>query len=155
MVMNASYARYENNPARQAAYQLWALDPSRPVTEIMPAIEAVAGEKVAVRTVQDWRHRDRWEVRYAEEQAAQSGVLVIEHVKRLRVAAPEQVSYLHKVANGEEPYDHNRVQVARFLVTEAGKLLSVLPSVQAEVPAAQAISASELLALETPYDPEG
>jgi hypothetical protein len=141
---NASYARYENNPARQAAYELWRIDPSKPVTELMPAIDEVAGEKVAVRTVQRWRHDDRWELRYAEEEAARSGILVIEHVKRLRVAAPVHVSYLDKVARGLEKYDRGRVEVAKFLVTEAGRLLSVLPAVQVAVTAEATASLSDL-----------
>lgn len=159
MGQNASYARFENNPVRQAAYQLWALDPSKPVTELMPAIQELAGDKVALRTVQDWRNRDQWEVRYAEEQAAQSAVLVIEHVRRMRVAAPVHVSYLDAVARGDEPYDHNRVQTAKFLVTEAGRLLSTLPAVVnpalPDGPASlDALTTEELLAL-TEQRPDG
>jgi hypothetical protein len=75
---------------------------------------------------------------------------VPQHVKRLRVAAPTSVTYLAKVADGSEPYDHNRVQVNKFLVQEAGKLLAVLPHVQASVPDVSlpsSVSDEELYAL--------
>lgn len=155
MSQNVAYARFENNPARQEAYRLWAVDPSVPITELLPSIEAAIGAKVALRTVQDWRHRDEWERRYAEEQAAESGVQVIRHVVKLRVAAPSALDYLAAVRSGVEPYDAGRVRVAMFEVAEAGKLLAAYPILQAVAPEAQVISASELLALETPYDPEG
>ena len=70
MMENVAYARFENNPVRQAAYRLWSEDVQRPVTELLPAIEAETGAKVALRTVQDWRHRDEWDLRYAREAAA-------------------------------------------------------------------------------------
>jgi hypothetical protein len=127
---NVAFARFENNPARQEAYRLWSEDVSRPLTELLPALNAAVGSNLALRTVQDWRHRDNWELRYAEEEAAESGVLVVQHVKRIRVAAPVSVSYLDQVARGELAYDRGRVEVAKFLVTEAGKLLAVLPNVQ-------------------------
>jgi hypothetical protein len=147
---NVAYARYENNPVRQEAYRLWSEDVSRSTMSLLPAIEAFAQEKVAYRTVQEWRHRDQWELRYAEEEAAESGVLVIQHVKRLRVAAPTSVTYLDQVARGELPYDRGRVEVSKFLVQEAGKLLAVLPHVQASVPDVSlpsSVSDEELYAL--------
>jgi hypothetical protein len=152
LMHNAAYARFENNPARQLAYQMFADDPSRAITEWLPALRQEIGENVAARTVQEWRHRDRWEQRYAEERAAESGVLVVEHVRRVRVAVPHLVSYLDRIARGEEAYDRGRVEVARFLIGEAGRFLSVLPQVQLPVPevaVSSDISNAELLALVT------
>lgn len=154
MSQNVAFARYENNPARQEAYRLWSEDVQQSTMSLLPALERFTGEKLAYRTVQNWRHMDQWELRYAKEQAAESGVLVIEHVRKLRVAAPSALDYLAAVRAGDEPYDRGRVEVAKFEVAEAGKLLSILPIVEQVLPEAQPLSDQELLALETPWSPE-
>ena len=156
MMQNASYARYENNPARQVAYRIWANNSSTPITELMPAIEAAVGEKVALRTVQGWRHRDNWDERLAWELLAKSERIVIDHVIGARVAAPEALAYLRSVVSGDVIGTPERVSAAKALIAEnralivamAGKLTP--PSEQL----AEGLSESELLALETPWVPE-
>lgn len=152
MSQNVAFARFENNPTRQEAYRLWSEDVTRSTMSLLPQIEAFAGEKLAYRTVQNWRHMDNWELRYAQEQAASSGVLVVEHVRKLRVAAPSALDYLASVRSGLEVYDSGRVKVAMFEVQEAGKLLSLLPIATEGVPA-MPMSAAELVALEPVYEP--
>lgn len=154
MVENVTYARFEDNPARQEAYRLWARDVTRSTMSLIPDLEAAIGEKVAYRKVQDWRRRDQWELRYAQEQAAESGVLVIEHVRKLRVAAPSALDYLAAVRSGVEPYDRGRVEVAKFEVDQAGKMLAAYPIADQVAQPNVSISESELLALETPWTPE-
>lgn len=151
MSQNVAYARYDNNPTRQEAYRLWSEDVTRHITEFLPELEVFAGEKLALRTVQNWRHMDNWELRYAQEQAASSGVLVVEHVRKLRVAAPSALDYLASVRSGAEAYDAGRVRVAMFEVQEAGKLLSLLPVAAEGVPA-MPLSVAELVALEPAYE---
>lgn len=148
---NVAYARFENNPVRQEAYRLWSEDVSQSTMGLLPALEAIAGEKLSYRTVQHWRRNDNWELRYAEEQAASSGVLVVEHVRKLRVAAPSALDYLASVRSGAEVYDAGRVRVAMFEVQEAGKLLSLLPVATEGVPA-MPLSVAELVALEPAYE---
>ena len=156
MMQNASYARYENNPARQVAYRIWANNSSTPITELMPAIEAAVGEKVALRTVQGWRHRDNWDERLAWELLAKSERIVIDHVIGARVAAPEALAYLRSVVSGDVIGTPERVSAAKALIAEnralivamAGKLTP--PSEQL----AEGLSESELLALETPWTPD-
>ena len=109
---NARYARFEDSPTRQLAYQLWAQSPDRPIPEWLPDLEAAAGGKVALRSVQRWRHDDNWERRLAEEVLAASGVSVFEQVRRLRVAALPAIRYLDAVARGEEDKpDRTRIDV--------------------------------------------
>ena len=122
MSQNASYARFENNPARQYAYYLYAADPSKPITEWIDELETYTGEKVAVRTVQDWRHRDKWETRFAEEVLAASSASVFEQVRRLRVAALPAITYLDRVARGEEKPDRLRMDAAKFLVQQSASV---------------------------------
>jgi hypothetical protein len=153
MVTNVAYARYEKNPARQEAYRLWSEDVSRSTMSLLPAIEAATGEKVAYRTVQEWRHRDQWELRYAQEQAAASGVLVIEHVRKQRVAAPSASDYLTAVREGREPYDRGRVEIAKFQVEQANKLLTILPIAEQVMPDALPTNEADLLALEPEWTP--
>lgn len=154
MMENVAFARFENNPARQAAYDLWRRDVSRSTLSLLPELESVIGEKLAYRTVQDWRHRDQWELRYAKEQAAESGVLVIEHVRKLRVAAPSALDYLAAVRSGVEEYDRGRVEVAKFEVDQAGKMLAAYPIVEQVMPEQVSISDADLLALEPKWTPE-
>lgn len=158
LVYNAKYARFADNPARQMAYRLFAQDPSRPITDWLPELERLAGQKIAVRTVQQWRHTDAWDRRYAEESAAYSGSSSVQAVVRLRVAAPIAVAYLDAVARGEESYDHGRVQTARFIVGEHTKLMLAHP-VAVEPPDAgellgdiSVLSDQELYALAQPKE---
>lgn len=152
MMQNASYARYENNPIRQLAYQLWASAPEKPVTEWMPELDAAAGEKVAVRTVQRWRHDDRWDERFAEEVIASSGLSVFEQVRRLRVAALPAIRYIDQVARGEVKPDRLRLDAAKFLVQQSASLHQF--AAKSMAPVNVSLSESELLALETPWHPE-
>jgi hypothetical protein len=153
MVTNAAFARFEDNPARQLAYQLWAADPSRPISELLPELRAELGENVATRTVYDWRERDHWEKRLAEEVLAASGVSVFEQVRRLRVAALPAIRYIDSVARGEVKPDRLRMEAAKFLVQQSAAVHQLAAGKLPDA-GAQAISASELLALEPPYHPE-
>ena len=155
MMENASYARFENNPARQLAYRIWANNSSAPITELMPEIEAAVGEKVALRTVQGWRHRDKWDDRLAWELLAKSERIVIEHVIGARVAAPEAIAYLRSVVAGEVLGTPERISAAKALVAEnrARMLAMVGKLVQPEMTENVALSEAELLALEPKWEP--
>jgi hypothetical protein len=118
LTYNAAFARFENNPARQAAYRIWAADHTKPITELMPAINAAARENLALRTVQEWRHRDHWDDRLAWELLATSERIVIDHVIGLRVAAPESIAYLRAVVSGDAVPDPGRISAAKTLIAE-------------------------------------
>ena len=122
MIENVSYARYENNPARQLAYQLWASQPDKPITEWIEDLEAAAGGKVALRTVQRWRHDDRWDERFAEEVIASSGLSVFEQVRQIRVAALPAIRYVDQVARGEVEPDRLRLEAAKFIIQQSAAL---------------------------------
>jgi hypothetical protein len=125
------------------------------VTELMPVIEAALGEKVALRTVQDWRHRDKWEQRLAREMLAGSEVYVSQVVTDLRVAAPFSVAYLSSVAQGKEEGDSLRIAAAKAILAENRSLLALMADVlrpaeeEAKVAVSSDISNEELLALVT------
>ena len=85
---------------------------------MLPELEAATGGKVALRTVQEWRHRDRWDERLALESLAASEGSVIRHVVGLRVAAPEAIEYLRSIVSGSLPPDAQRIQAARALISE-------------------------------------
>jgi hypothetical protein len=155
MVHNAKSARYEDNPARQIAYSAWSQKPSMTVTELMPVIEAAVGEKVAVRTVQDWRHRDKWEQRLAREMLAGSEIYVSQVVTDLRVAAPFSVNYLDSVAQGKVAVDMGRIAAAKAILAENRSMIVLMadmlkPKEEEPVPQVSSdISNEELLALVT------
>jgi hypothetical protein len=155
MVHNAKSARYEDNPARQIAYSAWSQNPGMTVTELMPVIEAALGEKVALRTVQDWRHRDKWEQRLAREMLAGSEVYVSQVVTDLRVAAPFSVAYLSSVAQGREEGDALRIQAAKAVIAENRAMIVLMADMlkpaeeEAEVAVSSDISNEELLAIVT------
>jgi hypothetical protein len=155
MVHNAKSARYEDNPARQIAYSAWSQQPSMTVTELMPVIEAAVGEKVAVRTVQDWRHRDKWEQRLAREMLAGSEIYVSQVVTDLRVAAPFSVNYLDSVAQGKVAVDMGRIAAAKAILAENRSMIVLMadmlkPKEEEPVPQVSSdISNEELLALVT------
>lgn len=152
MIENAPFARFEDNPARQLAYQLWAVDPSRPLSELIPEIRAELKDNVATRTIYDWKDRDEWDRRLAEEILAASGVSVFEQVRRLRVAALPAISYLDKVSRGELKPDRLRMDAAKFLVQQSAQLHQF--AAKGDVQPVRSLSESELLALETPWRPE-
>jgi hypothetical protein len=155
MAHNAKSARYEDNPARQIAYSAWSQQPSMTVTELMPVIEAAVGEKVAVRTVQDWRHRDKWEQRLAREMLAGSEIYVSQVVTDLRVAAPFSVNYLDSVAQGKVAVDMGRIAAAKAILAENRSMIVLMadmlkPKEEEPVPQVSSdISNEELLALVT------
>ena len=153
MMENVAFARFEDNPARQLAYQLWAVDPSRPISELLPELRAEIGQNLAERTVYDWRRRDEWDKRLAEEVLASSGLSVFEQVRRLRVAALPAIRYLDAVARGEQKPDRLRMDACKFLVQQAAQLHQLAVGIPG-TPSAPPISESELLALETPWVPE-
>jgi hypothetical protein len=123
---NAAYARFEHNPVRQIAYSVWSQNPRMTVTELVPAIEAATGEKLAVRTVQGWRHTDKWEARLARDMLSGSEVYVAQVVTDLRVAAPFSVAYLDAVAQGRQPPDAQRIQAAKAILAENRGLLAMM-----------------------------
>jgi hypothetical protein len=129
MAYNAKSARYEDNPARQIAYSVWSQDTSRTVTELVPLVEAAIGEKVAVRTVQDWRHRDQWEQRLARDMLAGSEVYVSQLVTDLRVAAPSSVAYLSSVVEGRIQPDPQRIAAAKAILSENRGILALMAEV--------------------------
>jgi DNA-binding transcriptional regulator YdaS (Cro superfamily) len=155
MSYNASHARYENNPARQIAYSAWTQDTSKTVTELVPVIEAAIGEKLAVRTVQQWRHTDKWEQRLAREMLAGSEVYVSQVVTDLRVAAPASVNYLDSVAQGKVAPDALRIQAAKAVIAENRSMIVLMADMlkpAEDEPVTQVssdISNEELLALVT------
>jgi hypothetical protein len=155
MVQNASFARFENNPARQIAYSVWSQNPRLPTTELLPLVEAAVGEKVAYRTLHDWRHRDKWEQRLAREMLAGSEVFVSQLVTDLRVAAPYSVSYLDSVAQGKVAVDMGRIAAAKAILAENRGLLALMAESlrpKEEEPVSQVssdISTEELVALAT------
>jgi hypothetical protein len=155
MSYNASHARYENNPARQIAYSAWTQDTSKTVTELVPVIEAAIGEKRAVRTVQQWRHTDKWEQRLAREMLAGSEVYVSQVVTDLRVAAPFSVNYLDAVAQGKVAGDALRIQAAKAVIAENRAMIVLMAEAlspkeeEAKVAVSSDISNEELLALVT------
>jgi hypothetical protein len=125
------------------------------VTELMPVIEAAVGEKVAVRTVQDWRHRDKWEQRLAREMLAGSEIYVSQVVTDLRVAAPFSVNYLDSVAQGKVAVDMGRIAAAKAILAENRSMIVLMadmlkPKEEEPVPQVSSdISNEELLALVT------
>jgi type II secretory pathway component PulM len=155
MIQNASFARYENNPARQIAYSVWSQHPGLPTTELLPMVEAAVGEKVAYRTLHDWRHRDKWEQRLAREMLAGSEVYVSQVVTDLRVAAPFSVAYLSSVVDGKVAPDQGRIAAAKAILAENRSLLALMADVlrpaeeEAKVAVSSDISNEELLALVT------
>ena len=150
---NARFARYENNPARQLAYQLWAADPTKPIGEVAAELSEVTGENVATRTVYEWQARDNWERRLAEEVLAASGASVFEQVRRLRVAALPAIVYLDNVARGEAIPDKFRIDAAKFIVAQSASVHRLAAEAEAgklpEVTAGSVanLSTSELLRL--------
>jgi hypothetical protein len=155
MIHNASFARYENNPARQIAYSVWSQQPGLATTELLPLVEAAVGEKVAYRTLHDWRHRDKWEQRLAREMLAGSEIYVSQVVTDLRVAAPSSVAYLASVANGEQAADALRIQAAKAVIAENRAMVVLMADMlkpAEDEPVSQVssdISDAELLALVT------
>jgi hypothetical protein len=153
LTYNASHARWENNPARQIAYSVWASDPRKPVTELLPAIESAIGEKLAVRTVQEWRKRDQWESRLARDMLAGSEVYVAQVVTDLRVAAPFAVAYLDAVAQGRQEPDAQRISAAKAILSENRGMLAMMADAlrpkeeEGEVALSPALSDEELYAL--------
>jgi hypothetical protein len=153
MVHNASFARYENNPARQVAYSAWSQNPGQSIRELVPVVEAVLGEKVAERTLHDWRHRDKWESRLAREMLAGSEVYVAQVVTDLRVAAPSSVAYLSSVAEGKVAGDALRIQAAKAVIAENRAMVVLMadmlrPKEEEPVPQVSSdISTEELVAL--------
>jgi len=147
MIENASFARFEDNPARQLAYQLWAVDPSRPISELLPELRQEIGENVAERTVYDWRRRDTWDKRLAEEILAASGVSVFEQVRRLRVAALPAIRYLDQVARGECKPDRLRMDAAKFLVAQSASVHRL--AVEAEAGKLPEVTAGSVASLST------
>jgi DNA-binding transcriptional regulator YdaS (Cro superfamily) len=153
MAHNASFARFDDNPARQIAYSAWSQNPGMTATELLPVIEAALGEKVALRTVQDWRHRDKWEQRLAREMLAGSEVYVSQVVTDLRVAAPSSVAYLSSVAEGKVAGDALRIQAAKAVIAENRAMVVLMadmlkPAEEAPVPQVSSdISTAELVAL--------
>jgi hypothetical protein len=155
MIQNASYARFENNPARQIAYSVWSQQPGLPTTELLPLVEAAVGEKVAYRTLHDWRHRDKWEQRLAREMLAGSEIYVSQVVTDLRVAAPFSVNYLDSVAQGKVAGDGLRIQAAKAVIAENRAMIVLMAEAlspkeeEAKVAVSSDISDAELLALVT------
>jgi hypothetical protein len=155
MIQNASYARFENNPARQIAYSVWSQQPGLPTTELLPLVEAAVGEKVAYRTLHDWRHRDKWEQRLAREMLAGSEIYVSQVVTDLRVAAPSSVAYLSSVAQGKVAGDGLRIQAAKAVIAENRAMIVLMAEAlspkeeEAKVAVSSDISDAELLALVT------
>jgi hypothetical protein len=153
MAYNASHARYEDNPARQIAYSVWTQDTSKTVTELVPVIEAATGEKLAVRTVQDWRHRDQWEQRLARDMLAGSEVYVSQLVTDLRVAAPTSVRYLNDVVEGTVRPDAGRIAAAKAILSENRGILALMADAlkpaeeEARVTVSHELTDAELLAL--------
>jgi DNA-binding transcriptional regulator YdaS (Cro superfamily) len=155
MIQNASYARFENNPARQIAYSVWSQQPGLPTTELLPLVEAAVGEKVAYRTLHDWRHRDKWEQRLAREMLAGSEIYVSQVVTDLRVAAPSSVAYLSSVVEGKVAGDALRIQAAKAVIAENRAMVVLMadmlrPKEEEPVPQVSSdISNEELLAIVT------
>jgi DNA-binding transcriptional regulator YdaS (Cro superfamily) len=155
MIHNASFARYENNPARQIAYSVWSRQPGLPTTELLPLVEAAVGEKVAYRTLHDWRRRDKWEQRLAREMLAGSEIYVSQVVTELRVAAPASVNYLDSVAQGKVAGDALRIAAAKAVIAENRAMIVLMADMlrpAEEEPAHQVsadISDAELLAIVT------
>lgn len=155
MTYSATHARFENNPARQAAYRLWRDSPSSPVTDLLPALELEIGEKLAVRTVQNWRQIDKWDVRLAVERLADAEVSIPRAWEKLRVAAPDAFTYLHDVSAGVVPGDALRIKASQIIVQEFRSHVELTRDQRTvEAEAAFSISEPELLALETPWTPE-
>lgn len=151
MIENAAFARFEDNPARQLAYQLWAADPSRPISELLPELRAELGENLATRTVYDWKERDRWEKRLAAEVLASSGLSVFEQVRRLRVAALPAIAYVDQVSRGAVKADRLRLEAAKFLIQQSA---SVHRFAAEQMPEPEPLSPSDLLALEPAWSPD-
>lgn len=114
----ASHARYDKSEARQVAYRLWRDSPDTPITQLLPKIEAAIGDKLALRTVQHWRHTDRWDERRAIEELDAAAVFVADGIRGMRVAYPVAAQYLHDVAAGIVRPNALRMRAAQVIVAE-------------------------------------
>lgn len=123
------------------------------MTELLPAIEAAIGEKLAARTVQDWKHRDKWEARLSREMLAGSEVFVSQVVTDLRVAAPSSVAYLDSVVQGKVAPDPQRIQAAKAILSENRGILALMADAmrpkeeEASVVSLDGLTTEELMAM--------
>ena len=108
---------------KQAAFELYRGDTSRPIEQMATDLEAVTGLKVPGDTIRDWRQRYSWDERIQSEIAATAPILIKSHVALARVAGLDGLAYIRDVANGAQGFDRHRYEAAKFLVEEVRPML--------------------------------
>lgn len=113
--------RYDEHTKR-LAFEVYGYKAGRRVQETV-RILAELGHDLSDKTIYEWRQSNAWDHKLDLDNAAKQEELIREHAGRLRVAAPEAVTYLDDVRSGKVPGDALRIKAAQVIVQENRALI--------------------------------
>ena len=98
---------------RERAYALWAFDPSHNVRRVANAVG------VHHRTVSEWKRLEQWELRYAQDHAANLGRLQQYNAVRLQETHAEMIDILTSIARNPDVSPRDRILAAKSVAEQA------------------------------------
>jgi len=145
--------RYDDS-VKELAYEVY----SKRCNGDMPATLKILGELIepplSEKTVYQWREDHDWRGRLQEEKQAIAPYSWELWFGGLAVAALDSLKTLHRIVQNPDASDRDRIAAAGKIMSTASQHIEEIGRRLSGDDAAQPISASELLAMEPPYDPE-
>jgi hypothetical protein len=115
---------------KNLAYEIWRVDTRQSMREVAEKVNSLEQTDIPSDTVDDWRKRGKWHIRWTEERQALSPRMLERHLVGLRVAAPELIEKLRRHVHASSARDENgnpidpdfldisQVHAAKHLITE-------------------------------------